>query len=112
MNAICRSYVQNKFFKDHLKFLSHIIDRDRVTADPVKVQAILDRPPPSNVSQMCRFAGMVNQLAKLFHIICPLTEILSSMQVWQLGPSQEEAFKAIKRHTLHVLPQRLKDVML
>ena len=97
MNAICRSHVQNEFFKDQLKFLSHVIDRDRVRAYPAKVQAMLDRPPPSNVSQMCQFARMVNQLVKLFHIICPLTEILSSKQVWQPGPSQEEAFKAIKR---------------
>ena len=53
-----------EFSKDHLKFLGHIIDKDGVRADPAKVQAIIDLPPPSNVSQMHQLVGMINQLAK------------------------------------------------
>ena len=40
-----------KFSKDQLKFLGNIIDKDRVRADPTKVQSIVDLPLPSNVSQ-------------------------------------------------------------
>ena len=50
---------------------------------------------------MCQFVGMINQLAKFVpncaQVIRPLTELLSSKQVWQWGPSQEEAFIAIKK---------------
>ena len=90
-----------EFSKDQLRFLGHIIDKDGVRADPAKVQAILDLPPPSNVSQMRQLVGMINQLAKFApncaHVIRPLTELLSSKQVWRWGPSQEEAFTAIKK---------------
>ena len=44
---------------------------------------------------------MINQLAKFVancaHVIRPLTELLSSKQVWRWGPSQEEAFITIKK---------------
>ena len=90
-----------KFSKDQLKFLGHIIDKDGVRADPAKVQVVLDLPLPSNVSQMRQFVGTINQLAKFVpncaHVIRPLTELLSSKQVWLWGPSQEEAFIAIKK---------------
>ena len=82
--------------------MGHIIDKEGVRTDPAKVQAILDLPPTSNVSQMCQFARVVNQLAKFVPncawAIRPLTELLSSKLVWRWGPFQEEAFKAIKSH--------------
>ena len=68
-----------QFSNDQLKFLGHTINEDGITADPAKVQAVLDLPPPSNVSQMRQFVGMINQLAKFVsncaHVIHPLTEL-------------------------------------
>ena len=90
-----------EFSKDQLKFLGHIINKDGVRADPAKIQAILDLPPPSNIPQMRQFVGMINQLAKFVpncaHVIRPLTELLSSKRTWQWGPTQKEAFAAIKK---------------
>jgi len=54
-----------EFSKDQIKFLGHIVDKDGVTADPAKIQAVLELSPPSNVREMRRFVGMINQLAKL-----------------------------------------------
>ena len=75
-----------EFSKNQLKFLGHIIDKEGVRADPAKVQAILDLPLTSNVSQMCQFARVVNQLAKFVPncawAIRPVTELLSSKLVW------------------------------
>ena len=42
----------NEFSRDELKFQGHIINKDRVRADPAKIQTILDLPPPSNIPQM------------------------------------------------------------
>ena len=68
-----------EFSKDQLKFLGHIIDKDGVRADPAKVKAIIDLPPPSNVSQMRQLVEMIDQLAKFAqncaHVIRPLTEL-------------------------------------
>ena len=50
---------------------------------------------------MCQLVGMINQLAQFApncaYIIRPLTELLSSKQVWRWDPSQEKAFAAIKK---------------
>ena len=50
---------------------------------------------------MHQLVGMINQLANFApncaHVIRPLTELLSSKQVWRWGPSQEEVFTSIKK---------------
>ena len=50
---------------------------------------------------MHQFVGMINQLAKFVpncaQVIRPLTELLSSKRTWQWGPTQQEAFAAIKK---------------
>ena len=50
---------------------------------------------------MRQLVGMINQLAKFVpncaHVIRPLTELLSSKRTWQWGPTQKEAFAAIKK---------------
>ena len=65
------------------------MDKDVVTADPAKTQALLELSLPSNEKEMCHFVGMVNQLVKFLpqcaEIICPLTELLSTKQTWQWG---------------------------
>ena len=90
-----------EFSMDQIKFLGHIVDKDRVRADPAKTQAVLELPPPSNVREMRCFVGMVNQLEKFIpncaDIICPLTELLSTKQAWQWGTPQDEAFSKIKQ---------------
>ena len=50
---------------------------------------------------MCQFIGMINQLAKFVpncaHVIRSLTELLGIKRTWQWGPTQKEAFTAIKK---------------
>lgn len=52
-----------EFSRNKAKFVGHIIDADGIRADPDKIQAIKDMNPPSNVSDVRRFLGMVNQLS-------------------------------------------------
>ena len=53
-----------EFQKKKLKFLGHLIDEHGIRADPDKVSAIVIMQPPTNVPEMRRFMGMVNQLGK------------------------------------------------
>lgn len=48
--------------KTTLKFLGHLIDERGIQTHPEKTSAILEMSPPSNVSDLRRFLGMVNQL--------------------------------------------------
>ena len=53
-----------EFSKRRIKFLGQLVDETGVKPDPDKVQAIQAMKPPSNVSELRRFLGMVNQLSK------------------------------------------------
>ena len=46
-----------------IKFPGQLIDCNGVKADPEKSQAIQDLAPPTNMTELCRFSGMVNQLS-------------------------------------------------
>jgi hypothetical protein len=53
-----------EFAKTSITFLGHVIDQHGVSADPAKTQAVVDMDRPTNISELRRFMGMVNQLGK------------------------------------------------
>ena len=90
-----------KFSKRCIKFLGQLVDETGVKPDPDKVHAIQAMKPTSNVSELQRFLGMINQLSKLSPCLAektkPLRDLLSSKNQWEWGHCQEGAFKAIKK---------------
>ena len=52
-----------KFAQPSVKFLGHVIDCEGIRPDPNKVSAIEHFSTPTNVSDIRRFLGMVNQLS-------------------------------------------------
>ena len=44
----------------HVKFLGHIVGVDGIRPDPSKVQALLEMPEPSNLSQLRAWLGLAN----------------------------------------------------
>ena len=89
-----------EFSKDSVKFLGHIIDGKGIHIDPEKVKAINNYPQPTNVTELQRLMGMLNQLAKftpnLASVTEPLRALLKKNTQWTWGHQQEEAFKQIK----------------
>ena len=75
-----------KFARNQVPFLGHIIDGDGIHADPEKVTAITDMAVPSNVSELHRFLGVVNQLFKFSPELADksklLRELLSTYNEW------------------------------
>ena len=53
-----------EFAKFKITFLGHLIDENGIQADPAKTSSILQMEPPTNVPELRRFLGMVNQLGK------------------------------------------------
>ena len=51
-----------EFAKFKITFLGHLIDENGIQADPAKTSSILQMEPPTNVPELRRFLGMVNQL--------------------------------------------------
>uniref|UniRef100_A0A3P9JCS6 ribonuclease H n=1 Tax=Oryzias latipes TaxID=8090 RepID=A0A3P9JCS6_ORYLA len=89
-----------KFKQREVRFLGHIIDEAGVRADPQKVTGIENFPQPQNVTELKRFLGMVNYLAKfvpeLSTVAHPLYELLKGQVEWTWGPAQCEAFRKVK----------------
>lgn len=88
------------FCQPSLTFLGHVVGQGTIKADPSKVKAIDEMPIPHNVSDIRRFLGMVNQLAKFLPNMAeetqPLRELLKAKSIWLWGPMQEKAFRKIK----------------
>ena len=89
-----------RFSEKKITFLGHIISKKGIEADPQKTKAVQDLPAPSNVTELQRFNGMVNQLAKfipnLAQINEPLRQLLRKDNEWIWSQPQDLAFKKIK----------------
>ena len=46
------------------RLLSFVVSKDKIRLDPIKVRAILDLPPPSNLLQIQRLQGKANFLRR------------------------------------------------
>jgi hypothetical protein len=89
-----------EFYKHSISFLGHVIDSTGIRPDPHKLSGIQNFPPPTNVTELQRFLGMVNQLTKFSRNLAtqtlPLRQLLRKNMLWTWGPHQDEAFNKIK----------------
>lgn len=85
-----------RFRQDRIHFLGHVIDKDSVCPDPDKVAGIENFPQPQNATELKRFLGMVNYLAKyvpeLSTVGQPLYALLKKDLEWVWEPAQSTAF--------------------
>ena len=67
--------------------------------DPAKVSAILQVPEPTNIGDVRRFLGMVNQLSKFSPNVAdktqPLRDVLSKRNMWIWGEARKKAFHEV-----------------
>ncbi len=92
-----------EFSKSQVSYLGHqITDQITIKPDPSKTKAIENMPPPSDVSGVRRFVGMLNQLGKfiphLATITKPLRELLISANEWTWDEPQQQAFEKLKEN--------------
>ena len=84
-----------------VKFLGHVINTRGIQPDPEKLKAIADLPPPTSVSEVRTFLGMINQLSKFAEHLAnkskPIRDLLIKNNAWIWGAEQERAFDEIKR---------------
>ena len=84
-----------------VKFLGHIISEQGIEIDPSKTEAISNFPPPKEISELRRFLGMVNHVAKfiqnLAELTKPLRDLLKKEIDWIWGQLQNDAFDKIKQ---------------
>ena len=85
---------------DRLKFLGQSISKDGVGISRDKVAAIQNLALPTNVTELKRALGMINNLCsyidQLSTVLKPLNDLLKCDIYWFLGPEQEAAFAKVK----------------
>lgn len=87
--------------RDSLTFIGLVFSAAGVSPDPRKVKAIHDAPPPTSVSEVRSFLGMVTYCAKFIpnfsDITKPLRELTKKDALFQWKEEHSQAFQSIKR---------------
>ena len=89
------------FMQDLVDYLGHHVTADGIHVDASKVEALRQAPPPTNVSELRSFLGMLNYygnfLQNLSTLLHPLNELLKAGQQWNWSHACNEAFEEAKR---------------
>ncbi|XP_064107989.1 uncharacterized protein K02A2.6-like [Macrobrachium nipponense] len=87
--------------KSEITFLGHKITSKGFMPDPKKVEAILNMKPPTDVTGVKEFTGMVNYLSKflpnLSEVLEPIRKLTPQNTEWNWTEKQEKAFIESKR---------------
>ena len=89
------------FAQTRLEYLGQVIDSTGIRQDPAKVKAIREMASPTDVSELRRFLGMINQQMKFVPDLAertkPLRDLLSKNTAWIWGEAQKKAFSELKQ---------------
>ena len=85
---------------EELEFLGFIIEKQGVKVDPKKVQAVVDWPHTTKVSEVQQFMGFVQYIKKFIHhfshIAAPLTKLIKGKAPFHWREAQENVFNRMK----------------
>ena len=77
---------KHQFACTRIVFLGHVIDANGISPDPNKMEAIQKMKSPTNIRELRRLMGMINQLNKfspnIAHLSQPLQELLKGNNMW------------------------------
>lgn len=88
------------FYQTKIHYLGHIISGDSITVDPVKIEAIMEWPTPTNVHEIQSFTGMAGYYRRFVEgfskIANPITELQRKNKKFIWTEKCEEAFQRLK----------------
>ena len=67
------------FFQEKVEFLGHFISEDGVSMDPLKVEAVRNWPPPSNVTHIKQFLGLASFYRRFIDKFSFISTVLSDL---------------------------------
>ena len=95
-NRVTVNWEKSLIRKNKIPFLGQEFGPDSVHSDDDKVAAIVNMEPPTSVSQLRQFLGMVNYLGVYLHnlhkVLKPLNNLLRSDVTFQWCPAQNDSF--------------------
>ena len=76
-NGVTLNIEKCEFLKEKIQFLGSLIGKDGIEPHPSKVEAITQMEAPTNISELRRFLGMVNQIGKYLPNLAQTRDTLS-----------------------------------
>ena len=75
-----------EFAREQITFLGHKISEGQIRMDERKVQAMIDWPAPTKVTELRSFLGLANYYRRFIKgyskIVSPLTDLLKKDRAW------------------------------
>lgn len=89
-----------QFGLSEICYVGHIFNKNGISADKSKVEAIIKMPTPTNVKELQRFMGMINYLGSYIPNLAQETSILRDLlkkqNIWQWLDQHEKQFSRLK----------------
>ncbi|XP_064464481.1 uncharacterized protein K02A2.6-like [Ornithodoros turicata] len=89
------------FLQPQVEYLGHVVDAEGFRPSPKKVSTILNMPPPTQVSELRSFLGMVQHCGKylksLSYVCAPMNDLLKKGMAWKWSAACVEAFETVNR---------------
>nr|XP_043069086.1 uncharacterized protein K02A2.6-like [Drosophila bipectinata] len=93
------------FFKDEIEYLGRRISAQGILPDTSGLEAVELLRPPSNLQQLEAFMGKVNYYCNFIpnysQLAAPLNQLRRKNVAYIFGPQQQQAFTALKSHTIN-----------
>ncbi|KAH9778034.1 Endonuclease [Citrus sinensis] len=101
-NKLYGKFKKCEFWLDRVMFLGHIVTKDGISADPAKVEVIVNWERPSSVTEVRSFlglAGYYRRFVKEFSsIAAPLTNLTKKNVKFNWDEACEKSFQELKSH--------------
>ena len=89
-----------KFFEESVEYLRQVVSKEGIHPSEKKIDAILNVQPPTDVSQLRSFLGMVNHYGKFIQFLAdlsaPLNRMLRKDVPWRWLRKCQHSFQKIK----------------
>ena len=90
-----------EFSREQITFLGHKISEGQIRMDERKVQAVIDWPAPTKVTELRSFLGLANYYRRFIKgyskIVSSLTDFLKKNQAWDWDIECQMAFESLKQ---------------
>jgi hypothetical protein len=90
-----------EFWINEVPFLGHVISPEGIVVSPGKVRDVLDWKPPTSVTQVRNFLGLVGYYRRFIpnfsKISKPITQLLKKGKKYMWSKDYEETFNTLKK---------------
>lgn len=70
------------FCRETVQFLGRVVSSQGVTADPAKIQKVIDWPVPTNKSEVQQFLGLVSYYRRFIRNCAQIAKPLHQLTEW------------------------------